>query len=114
MGHQALHELLPRGVYRAPYLKNGRRLLLAVNRFGNVVKRVQLLADTDELDVTSWLERLLDHIDPVPQLCLMADLPPAPPTVITPDDPRHPRALKRYHLQLVKAAARAMPPGLGH
>ena len=113
MGQPARHELLERGVYRAPYLKNGRRLMLAVDRFGNVVKRVQLLADTDEADVTAWLERLLDRVDPVPQLKLVTEAVPAPPPKIGPDDPRHPAALKRYRLQLVKAAARALPPRPG-
>lgn len=113
MGQPARHELLERGVYRAPYLKNGRRLMLAVDRYGNVVKRVQLLADTDEADVTAWLERLLDRIDPLPQLKLVTEPVAQVPPKIGPDDPRHPDALRKYRLQLVKAAARALPPRPG-
>lgn len=107
MGQPARHELLERGVYKAPYLKNGRRLVLAVDRFGNVVKRVQLLAETDEHDVTAWLERLLDRVDPVPQLKLVTE---PVPRAIPPSDPRHPAALRKYRMQLVRAAARALPP----
>src|SRR5690348_4564717 len=114
MGQPVRHELLERGVYKAPYLKNGRRLMLAVDRYGNVIKRVQLLAETDEMSVTVWLERLLDRVDPIPDIRLVIDAPPPAPPVIPPSDPRHPLAAKRYRMQLVRAAVRAMPPRPGH
>ena len=115
--HQAsCHQLLARGVYRTPYLKNGRRLFVAIDRHGNAVKCVQLLADSEETDVTAWLERWLEHADPIPTLRLVGAEPtptPAPPP-IGPDDPRHPMAIKRYRGQLVRAAVRAMPPRPAH
>lgn len=58
--------LLPRGVSYADYLIRNCRVLQAIDRHGNCVKRVKLEPDVDEEVVWVWLEGLLERLDPDP------------------------------------------------
>lgn len=107
--------LLDRGVWREPYTMAGCDVLIAVDRRGDIVKRVQLRAGVDEGRATAWLEELLERVDPAPQLRLVnPDRRPAAHHAreIDPrlyDDPRTPQGKRRYFQQLTRAAVRAMP-----
>jgi hypothetical protein len=108
--------MLDRGVWREPYTMAGHDVLIAVDRRGDVVKRVQLREGVDEERAVAWLEELLERLDPTPVLRLVPTtsakrgLHPArevDPRMYT--DPRSPLAKRRYIDGLVKAAARAIP-----
>ena len=108
--------MLDRGVWREPYTMNGHDVLIAVDRRGDVVKRVQLREGVDPVRAASWLEQLLERLDPAPVLRLVQttsarrELHPArevDPRLYS--DPRSPLAKRRYVDGLVKAAVRAIP-----
>jgi len=67
----AVRPLLDRGVWKAPYLLNGREVLQAIDRHGNCVRRVRLSLGVDEEVARAWLEGYLEHVDPLPQLRLV-------------------------------------------
>lgn len=93
-------ELLQRGIWRAPYLVAGLPVLIAVDRHGVVRKHHKLGPGVDELAAAAALERLLDRLDPLPQLRLVRPAAPAPPRPIDPAcyrDARHPCHADDYH-----------------
>lgn len=59
-------EQLERGVWEAPYRKDGCIVLVAVDSQGNERKRVKLLPGIAYGRAKAWLEELLDRVDPVP------------------------------------------------
>jgi hypothetical protein len=110
-------QLLDRGVWREPYTMAGYDVLIAVDRRGDVVKRVQLREGVNEERAVAWLEELLERVDPMPVLRLV-DPSPAPRRLhpareVDPRlyaDPRTPQGKRRYIQQLTRAAVRALPP----
>lgn len=67
----------PRGVYWAPYTKNGRPVLYAIKSNGDELRpRLVLQPTTSPDDAVDYLWRLLDSIDPPrPKLKLVVDTP---------------------------------------
>lgn len=59
-------EQLERGVWEAPYRKDGCIILVAVDSHGNERKRVKLLPGVAYARAKAWLEALLDRVDPEP------------------------------------------------
>jgi hypothetical protein len=59
--------VLARRVYRAPYLLAGVRVLVVINRRGDRIAEIPLLAGVDEESTWRDLERWLDEIDPLPK-----------------------------------------------
>lgn len=59
-------KLLPRGVHPADHLKDGCRLLLAIDSLGNCLRRAKITPDSSEECAREWLQGLLDHYDPLP------------------------------------------------
>jgi hypothetical protein len=102
-------------VWREPYTMAGHDVLIAVDRRGDVVKRVQLREGVSEAHATAWLEQLLERLDPTPQLRLVD--PRALPRPHRArevdqrlyDDPRTPQGKRRYFQQLTRSAVRAIP-----
>jgi hypothetical protein len=95
-----------RGVYWAKYLIKGRRVALAVDRCGNVVRSLVMRPEWVEEAVIAYLWRKLEELDPVPRIALVRDATrPAPPVkpVLDPyaDD-------QQYRRQLVRAGARKL------
>lgn len=81
---RARRELCGRGVWEAPYLKDGCVVLVAIDSRGEERKRVKLLPGISYERAKAWLEELLDRVDAVPKIELVADTPlprrPARPT----------------------------------
>lgn len=57
-------EVLPRGVWWAPYLFAGRPVLQAIDRHGNCIKQVRVLPGVDEDIPRTYLEGFLERRDP--------------------------------------------------
>lgn len=60
----------PRGVWDADYLLGGCRVLHAIDRTGECVRRARIRPDVDEDVVRAWLEGLLERLDPTSRLRL--------------------------------------------
>jgi hypothetical protein len=110
-------QLLDRGVWLEPYTMGGKEVLIAVDRRGDVVKRVQLREGVDPMRASTWLWELLERVDPTPVLRLVEDEPQkrtlTPAREVARDwysDPRTPQGKRRYFQQLTRAAVRALPP----
>lgn len=111
-----VRQLLDRGVWREPYTMAGRDVLIAVDRRGDVVKRVQLREGVDPARAATWLAELLERLDPAPVLRLVESEPSkrefAPAREVSHAlyaDPRTPQGKRRYWQRLARAAARAAP-----
>lgn len=112
-------QLLDRGVWREPYTMAGHDVLIAVDRRGDVVKRVQLREGVDPARAAAWLREVLERLDPAPVLRLVEDQPAREPKrELRPareidqrlySDPRTPQGKRRYIQQLTRAAVRALP-----
>lgn len=109
-------QLLDRGVWREPYTMAGRDVLIAVDRRGDVVKRVQLREGVDSARAATWLAELLERVDPAPVLRLVegdstkrSHAPAREVAHALYADPRTPQGKRRYWRQLARAAARAAP-----
>jgi hypothetical protein len=108
-------QLLDRGVWREPYTMAGHDVLIAVDRRGDVVKRVHLREGVDSARAAAWLEELLERLDPAPMLRLVEDSPKRelrPAREVDPRlyaDPRTPQGKRRYFQQLTRAAVRTLP-----
>lgn len=104
---------LARGVWEAPYKVEGVRVLIAVDRFGNVRKHAKLTPNVDPLRAADHLRELLDRIDPAPLLRLVGPsrartaARSIDPRLYT--DPRSPLAKRRYWSMLARAAANRGP-----
>jgi hypothetical protein len=114
-GQEMAGDDLERGVWEAPYKVQGVRVLLAVDRFGNVRKHAKLTPNVDPLRAADHLRALLDRIDPTPQLRLVGPAPRRGRTaarVVDPrlyTDPRSPLEKRRYVWSLARAAAAKIP-----
>jgi hypothetical protein len=67
-----------RGVHELPYTKDGCVVLVALDARGDERRRVKLLPGVSYERAKSWLEQLLDRVDPLPQLptlALVRDMP---------------------------------------
>jgi hypothetical protein len=67
-----------RGVHELPYTKDGCVVLVALDARGDERRRVKLLPGVSYERAKSWLEQLLDRVDPLPQppkLELVRDTP---------------------------------------
>src|SRR4051812_5066970 len=102
-------QLLDRGVWCEPYTMAGRDVLIAVDRRGDIVKRVHLRDGVDPARAATWLWELLERVDPAPVLRLVDDGPQK--RTFTPareaardlySDPRTPQGKRRYFQQLTR------------
>ena len=57
-------KLLPRGVWKAPFLLSGYVVLLVIDSHSDVCRWIQLRPGLDEAVETKALESMLDRIDP--------------------------------------------------
>jgi hypothetical protein len=68
-------ELLAEGIFRAPYLVDGRPAFIAVDASGNLVATAPAALGEDAASAVEWLEGVLAHAAPAvpaaPQLVLL-------------------------------------------
>lgn len=77
MGSAAVEDRLERGVYTAPYLVRGRRVVFCVDSAGNARKHYKIWP-RDQAAAVRALEELLDMIDPPPRIRLLRPDPAGP------------------------------------